>query len=111
MSKSIAVSFVCSLAALVATSEAAASPPKELYGKSIPYFGSNPALKKSAADYKTLKSTYTSARRGAFSVDCAWKPRAAGSVVRGYLVRARRRSKARELEERKSAAPNSQPIR
>jgi hypothetical protein len=38
MSKSIAVPFVCSLAALVATSEAAASPPKELYGKSITVF-------------------------------------------------------------------------
>jgi hypothetical protein len=34
MSKSIAISFVC-LAALITTGEAAAAPPKELYGKSI----------------------------------------------------------------------------
>jgi hypothetical protein len=35
MSKSFALPFVCSLAALITADEAAAAPPKELYGKSI----------------------------------------------------------------------------
>lgn len=35
MTKSIAISFVCSLAALITAREAAATPAKELYGKSI----------------------------------------------------------------------------
>jgi hypothetical protein len=35
MSKSIAIPFVCSLAALITADEAAAAPPKEVYGKSI----------------------------------------------------------------------------
>jgi hypothetical protein len=35
VSKSFAISFVCSLAALITAGEAAPAPPKELYGKSI----------------------------------------------------------------------------
>jgi hypothetical protein len=35
MSESIAIPFVCSLAALITADEAAAAAPKELYGKSV----------------------------------------------------------------------------